>query len=571
MSARPCDDQPFGVAERPRARAGSRAVEPVGLALLTVALLAPFVGKAVHLDDPMYLWPAHQIARHPLDFYGIDVNWYGTTLPMAAANTNPPGGSYWLALVGSILGWSEQALHVGMLPAAIALVLGVRALARELDAPPRLSALVLLALPGVLVSSTTLMADTLAVAIWTWAVVAWIRGVRSGRRRLLAAAAALCSLCILTKYVALTLPPLLLAYSFMCRKHRDPGNLLLLVPYAAFLLFRQHMLARYGVDPLGVGAYSMEQRHLAGASPAVRLLSALVFAGGAFIPAFALSAWTVGRRFFLGACVSLVFAAAALSSLAHVGPHPLRTAGGVQWLLVAHVAVFAVAGCCLAIATLRHGVSSPRAESALLVLWIGGIFVFAGFLNWSVNVRALLPAAPAVAVLLASRVREATLREGSGLRGPTWALVGCVGVGLLVAHGDAALAHAHRQAAIDLTRSVDREGRPLWFQGAWGFQHYMERRGARKVDWSHVEMKGGDRIVQPHLGSNVTPLPREAALRVDVERLPLRTFATTMSRHGAGFYSDRFGPVPYLLGPAPDQAFTVVELTRSLVPRPPGP
>src|SRR5215472_13763594 len=159
----------------------ARARELGCLSLLTITLLLPFVGKPLHVDDPMYVWTAKHIVEDPFDFYGLSVNWSGKLEPMAIANKNPPGVSYWLALVGALFGRSESALHAGMLVPAVLAVVGVFLLARSLGSPPILASLGLLAMPGFLVSSTTLMADVLALALWTWAVLAWVVGVRDRR------------------------------------------------------------------------------------------------------------------------------------------------------------------------------------------------------------------------------------------------------------------------------------------------------------------------------------------------------------------------------------------------------
>src|SRR5215472_18765897 len=192
--------------KRIRASAPSAGAKELAcLSLLTVALLLPFLGKPLHVDDPMYVWTAKHIVEHPVDFYGLSVNWRGTMDSMAVVNKNPPGVSYWLALVGALFGWSEPALHAGMLVPAVLAVVGVWLLARSLGAPPALASLSLLAMPGFLVSRTTLMADVLATALWTWAVLAWVRGLQEERTGWLAAGALLAGLCFLTKYLGLAL------------------------------------------------------------------------------------------------------------------------------------------------------------------------------------------------------------------------------------------------------------------------------------------------------------------------------------------------------------------------------
>ena len=48
---------------------------PLILIAVTIAALAPFLNKAFHIDDPLFLWMAQQIVKHPVDPYGFSVNW----------------------------------------------------------------------------------------------------------------------------------------------------------------------------------------------------------------------------------------------------------------------------------------------------------------------------------------------------------------------------------------------------------------------------------------------------------------------------------------------------------------
>src|SRR6266403_1368905 len=78
------------------------------LALLLLAVfccLVPFLDKAVHADDPVYIWVARQVCVHPLDFYGGQINWYGTPMRVADFMMNPPLVSFYLAATGTLAGW----------------------------------------------------------------------------------------------------------------------------------------------------------------------------------------------------------------------------------------------------------------------------------------------------------------------------------------------------------------------------------------------------------------------------------------------------------------------------------
>src|SRR6478752_2605512 len=68
------------------------------LALGVGAVLALFIGRAVHMDDPLFIWAAQQIRLHPFDPYGFSLNWFGGVSPMPDVTKNPPLVSYYLAL-----------------------------------------------------------------------------------------------------------------------------------------------------------------------------------------------------------------------------------------------------------------------------------------------------------------------------------------------------------------------------------------------------------------------------------------------------------------------------------------
>jgi hypothetical protein len=300
------------------------------------------VAKPFHIDDPMYIWAAQQIQVDPLHFYGFDVNWHGFDQPMSVANKNPPGVSFYLALVAAVFGWSEVGLHLGMLLPAVALGLGVLRLARRLCETPLVAALAVLTMPAVLLSSTTLMADVTMLALWCWAVVLWMEGLADGRAARLLAAGGLAGLAFLTKYMAVSLIPLLLAYS-LAEKHRPrrwaPA---LLVPLAAVAAYQWWMLATYGHSPLtDVGAYSVSARDATGSDLHGRGLIGLAFLGGCLLTGLFYAPLLWSRRVLLVAAAAIPVGIAAVSALEAVGSHSLRGESGVRWGLVVQIVLFA--------------------------------------------------------------------------------------------------------------------------------------------------------------------------------------------------------------------------------------
>src|SRR5271166_1189377 len=109
----------------------SNARSLILLAAATLFCLLPFSDRAFHVDDPLFLWSAQQITAHPLDPYGFQLNWEGWLQPMSEVTKNPPLACYYSAVIGSIFGWSERALHLGFLLPALAMVSGTYRLAKR--------------------------------------------------------------------------------------------------------------------------------------------------------------------------------------------------------------------------------------------------------------------------------------------------------------------------------------------------------------------------------------------------------------------------------------------------------
>lgn len=531
------------------------------LFLLTAALLLPFLDKPLHLDDPMYVWTAQRIVEHPADFYGMDVNWCYTRQSMARVNENPPLVSYWLAAFGALMGWGESVLHAAMLVPAFLAVAGVWLLALTLEAPPLLAGLGLLAMPGFLVSSTTLMADVFATALWTWAVLAWVRGLQEERAGWLTAGALLSGLCILTKFVGLALLPLLFAYSLLKSRRLDRRILLLGLPLGLALAYRARMLMRYGVDPFAaIGSYALEKREAAKASAFELPWLGLAYLGGACLPALLLAGWIFQRR-GLAVCAAFMLAVGVGLFFAQTfGGHPLRTEQGTRFSLVLHLAAFMTCGAIVLALVLRHLLRERSAEAILLALWVTGIFLFASFFNWSTNIRSLLPATPAVAIVLASELQRKESVRGRWI--PMALLALSTLAGLVVAQGDLAYARSARDAALAVMHEHGK-GRRLWFEGSWGFQYYMDLEGASKINWDHLEVSAGDQMVLPSSNCCLIALPPEVARPAKDHTFSVYALASTVTA-GAGFYSHILGVVPYVFGIPPDEVYSVSDLSLSV-------
>src|SRR5690242_14440962 len=144
----------------------NRRLDLTILAVAMLACLLPFVGKAFHIDDTLFVFAAKHIREHPLDFFGFDVNWYTTADPMPAVTQNPPGACYYLAVAGTLFGWGEMPLHLAILLPTWGLVWGTYRLAERFGVRPLPAALLTLLAPATLVGASSVMCDVMMLCFW---------------------------------------------------------------------------------------------------------------------------------------------------------------------------------------------------------------------------------------------------------------------------------------------------------------------------------------------------------------------------------------------------------------------
>jgi 4-amino-4-deoxy-L-arabinose transferase-like glycosyltransferase len=526
------------------------------LTLAVAAALGPFLAKPFNIDDPLFIWAAHQIQAHPFNPYGFDVNWYWAPSPMWNVTENPPLAAYYIALTAAILGWNEIAIHFAFLPAALAVVLGTHRLAHHFCRRPVLAALLTLFTPVFLISSTTVMCDVLMLAFWVWAVLFWIEGMKQNSFWKLSGAGLLIALAALTKYYGVCLLPLLAAYAMIEKRGLGRWCFCLLIPLGALGVYQWATRSLYGhalfseaVDYAGVTRGSFET------SKMTACLTALTFTGGCvaivvfFSPLFWRAAGLVLTAFGL-------FAGGAM--LKEYAWHQPGFWAPVEFQII----FWAVGGMAVLALSAMDFLRHRDSRSWLLMMWLAGTFLFAAFFNWTVNGRSILPMAPAVAILIVRRL-DRDIAAGRKIRPRS--VVFCFAVSasfaLLVARADYLLAVAVRQTARQACAYCSLKPGRLWFQGHWGFQYYMEALGASAINNQHLVLKTDDILAVPSNNTNLLPPGSEMTL--------LQTFtvpgpcllATCNARAGAGFFFATIqGPLPFAFGRVPPETVAVYGL-----------
>ena len=269
----------------------------ITIALFTLLALGPFIDKAVHIDDPLFVWTAQQILKYPGNFAGFEVNWYGTMKPMFAINMNPPAQSYFLAVVMAVFGEHEIPMHAAMLLVSFAAAAGIFQLARLWCERPLAAALIALSTPVFFLSATSLMCDVPMLALWIWAVVFWERALKNGEATNYLAAGVLAGLSVLTKYSALTLLPLLLVLGGLRKKRPGVWLLWLAVPAAMTGAYELWTAKLYGLGLISeASAYAARNRSVMGGGWETRAIFGLAYLGACLLPVlfFAGELWNKG-------------------------------------------------------------------------------------------------------------------------------------------------------------------------------------------------------------------------------------------------------------------------------------
>jgi 4-amino-4-deoxy-L-arabinose transferase-like glycosyltransferase/tetratricopeptide (TPR) repeat protein len=538
----------------------------VVIGFILVACLGPFVNKAIHTDDVLFVWAAEWIQKHPADFFGCQVNWWFSAIPMWVANYNPPLMSYFLAGVASLFGWHEIVLHLACLAVAFSAAVGIYSLAQMWCERPLLATLIAMVTPAFLVSSTTLMCDVMMLNFWIWALVLWDRalGKEQGRWQFIGAGV-LAGLAVLTKYSAITLLPLLPILSILRTRKLGWWLMGLAVPVLMLAGYELITARMYGRGLFFAAVHYAQTSHVGfpGGWKASGIVG-LAFAGGSLLPLlfFAPFLWRpktllAGGVVIFGILLGLFYKGSNLGLIQPwVNPElmnhrdfalqvMLLTAGGLHLLLLVVAETWR-----------RRDINSVT-----LALWIISGLLFATVLNWTVTARSFLPIVPAAAILLVRRLetcRGNIMTDGRLL----WPLIPAAAIALGIAATDYQLANLARTAAAQIAAKYKSASHTVWFEGHGAFQYYMEKFGGLPIDFERSFLQPGDTVVVPWIGSRV-PLPTGSVGWIeDLEFSPFSwiNLMGSSKSGAAGFYGANLGPVPFNIGKLPPQDFCVVKV-----------
>ena len=144
------------------------------------------------------------------------------------------------------------------------------------------------------------------------------------------------------------------------------------------------------------------------------------------------------------------------------------------------------------------------------------------------------------------------------------ALAASVIVALAAGYGDYRWAGSVKEMARELASTHAPADGTLWFQGHWGFQHYMEEAGARAFDLERDWLAPGDRMVIPFNNVDVYPPPTDPSSgdTLEIDGPPPGWIHLLKPGVGASFYASNLGPLPFVFAPAQPDRYLVYRARR---------
>ena len=526
----------------PPLTAGS-ARDRVVLAVVQLALLAPFLAKPVHIDDAFFLAIAEHIRLFPFDPYGFDYNWAGTPAAVWDEMKNPPAVFYGQALLLALGITGERGLHAVFALFAVAATQATYALARRVTRTPLEAGLLLAVVPAFWVSATSLMIDVPLIAAMTAALLALVVAQERDAVGWSLVSGLCAAFAVGAKYFGLAIVPLLavqlVSYASQEARgsQREAGRALrhagaVVLPLVAFGLW---WIASDGHFMEAVG-YRSEQRAAFATWLAVHGLSGATFTAGllGFPVAMLGGVLAVPAQRGIGLIALGVGVAAGLLQAAlwpGLGP-------GAHVLAAVLAAAFAV--------FVATGIGAPPRDPLVrtLWLWLCGALLFAIAINWTLNARTVLLLAPP-AVLLFVRACEDRVALRRAAIGVT------AGIGLCVVVADAELAGFGPAEAERVRTGL--AGERVRFAGHWGFQHYMEAAGYAHIDLARPVVAPGTVVVAPVMhqvanGGIAHLAPRSRSVLERERRWPV---AVMDPEAGAGLHGSFLGPLPFAFARGP--------------------
>ena len=522
------------------------------LILLTIALHAPFIGEAFHLDDAQYLDMALNVERNPLFPMDLPSVFEGHHQDLWG-HTHPPLNAYLIAALIHLHGGppSEPFLHASFLLFPVLLTVSFYFLARRFGMQPLLASALLATNPTLMVSAHTLMADVPLVALWVCTIVLFVRGIDETQQSLVFLSALPATGACFYAYQGFALLPLLALYALSRKKFgwREAG--ILCAPVALMAAWQLSGYTHRGVTYAStMFGYLGASGIWLGSTKIRTAVATLTYLGGVIFP-FPFTFWKIGHRSKGALTWTALALAGAVAFLRFADYSPVEKMFFVACSAAGLVAAAWIAG---------RGVESWRlqgwaSDDFFLSLWFTGMLAVCVAAFFSGSARYLLPAYPALLLLVMRLVKRAPVFY-AGL------LAIQLAAGTALAQADYEFAGLARREVRDFRSKYGAMPQPFIFSAEWGWRYYLRSIGGEIMADDTIGRPGEllvksrlalGRIPDNELGRSLKPV-EQITYRVGS---PLRVLDPNSH---AGFWSDGWGVLPFWISTGPLDELSIYQV-----------
>lgn len=545
---------------------GSGRLVVIGLLLLMILFL-PFINKAIHIDDWVFLEIGNRLGWNPLDFYPADTFYQGRLVNDASpyALTHPLLIPYLLKIVQKVAGQRELVLHLFFLFFPALALWGLMKLHGILIPSGKNGALLLAlfcSVPAFVVNGQNLMTDVPTLAFLLAGIGLFLQGVVHGKSGCLWFGSFWLTCAAFSSYQALFFLPLLML--FVCSFRRGDlrgifkGLTPLLMPILLMAGWLGLIYGLHGILP-GVENSDIEGEVTRGLQEQIvveKFYYALSLTGASLLFVLPLRIFSLSIR--AGIWVGLLFSALLVAFFVTA---PVAAGEGAPRFLFALFCSLGAISLGMASFELKRWWTCTGARACVLLCG-GWILVALGYnliLLPFGSARYLLPILPVLFLILLKNVAT----DGSAMtRLAVVCTLSSVLWGAANAWSDYSYAESYRRMAVEAAdfRQTLSPHQQVWFIGEWGMRYYFTKAGMRYLLANSLEPRSGDYLVTPEMPRFWNPSPRLQprldfyASREFRSGLPVRLFSR---RAGAGFYAHHWGMLPFSFSNEPDEYFVI--------------
>ena len=536
--------------------------------ILAIVVGVPFLNKPFHIDDTVYLAVSEQILNDPLRPFSGEINWRSDLESLFDIDSSPPLLSYYLAPYIAAFGYSEVALHAGMLLFLAILSLSVLKLSHRFANGSWWPVLFVMASPLVVVSSNV-MKDVPMAALATASVALFIQGCDEDSFWLLVSGSLLAGLAMLTKYSAVVIFPLLALYP-LSRGRIKPAFFLVLGVMLVGLWFTQNILV-HGTTHL----QNLVDQVIPGMPWQEHAFSGLAILGAGIFLLPAVLLTLLHRRElralqgFLFTWFLLIIALSAYFPQKISGQFYLWSVFGSGLLWYTVWGLFPSSPDAF-LAKLKEknpivwakSIPEKWLDSAYLMFWLVLVIYFSIFHVYFQAARHLIPAlVPLVLLVIRFLQRDQDINGRFAKLVLTMCLTAQIGVSMWVGAADYAYADTYRQYAKQMEIELKNQTDDVWFMGHWGWQHYAINAGWKQLSANGPRPEIGDLLLIPRMVDKGTP-PKGLVAKIESSKIyPNKLNMLTMNNfNGASFYAVVGTNLPYLY--SKDGVLEVISIYR---------